>query len=152
MHFAWTKKSLDIDLVGNISLKSAWSKSSLGTFWKIWHIQIEIFWRIQIKIYPQTSIQLKYGAFFLNNKNSVHTFCWKYIPRKCFVKKVLYLLFGKFGTYKSKYSTVHCTIYTSHSIIYTVSCVPYHVHIVKCMPYTVDYSLEIDNSKLHTVL
>ena len=35
-----------------------------GTFWKIWHIQIQI--------YPQTYIEPKYGAFYLKNKVSVH--------------------------------------------------------------------------------
>ena len=31
-----------------------------GTFWEIW--------RTQIQMYPQTSIEPKYGAFYLNNK------------------------------------------------------------------------------------
>ena len=34
-----------------------------GIFWKIW--------RIQIQIYIQTSIETKYGAFYLKNKFSV---------------------------------------------------------------------------------
>ena len=29
-------------------------------------------WRIQIQIYPQTSIEPKYGEFYLNNKVSAH--------------------------------------------------------------------------------
>ena len=35
-----------------------------GTFWKIR--------RIQIQKYPQTSIEPKYGAFYLNDKVRVH--------------------------------------------------------------------------------
>ena len=35
-----------------------------GTFWKIWHIQIQI--------YPQTYIESKYGAFYLKNEVSAH--------------------------------------------------------------------------------
>ena len=35
-----------------------------STFWEIW--------RIQIPIYPQTSIEAKYGAFYLTNKVSAH--------------------------------------------------------------------------------
>ena len=35
-----------------------------GTFGEIWHIQIQI--------YPQTSIEPKYGAFYLKNKVSAH--------------------------------------------------------------------------------
>ena len=32
----------------------------------------EEIWRIQIQIYPQTSIEPKYGAFYLTNKVSAH--------------------------------------------------------------------------------
>ena len=40
-------------------------KQSLeDVFWKIRHIQI--------KIYPQTPIEIKYGAFYLKNKVRVH--------------------------------------------------------------------------------
>ena len=35
-----------------------------GTFGEIW--------RIQIQIYPQTSIEPRYGAFYLTNEVSVH--------------------------------------------------------------------------------
>ena len=35
-----------------------------STFWKIW--------RIHLQIYPQTSIEPKYGAFYLNNIVRVH--------------------------------------------------------------------------------
>ena len=35
-----------------------------GTFGEIW--------RTQIQIYPKTYVELKYGAFYLNNKVSVH--------------------------------------------------------------------------------
>ena len=35
-----------------------------GTFWEIW--------RIQIQIYPQTSIEPRYGAFYLTNEVSAH--------------------------------------------------------------------------------
>ena len=35
-----------------------------GTFGEIW--------RIQIQIYPQASIEPRYGAFYLTNKVSVH--------------------------------------------------------------------------------
>ena len=35
-----------------------------GTFWKIRHIQIQI--------YPQTYIEPKYGAFYLKNEVSAH--------------------------------------------------------------------------------
>ena len=38
----------------------------IGTFGEIW--------RIQIQSYHQTSIQPKYGAFFLTNKVSAHGF------------------------------------------------------------------------------
>ena len=31
-------------------------------------------WSIQIQIYPQTSIEPKYGAFYLTNKVSAHGF------------------------------------------------------------------------------
>ena len=33
-------------------------------FWEIWHIQIQM--------YPQTSIEPKYGEFYLKNQVSVH--------------------------------------------------------------------------------
>ena len=36
----------------------------MGTFWKMWHKQIQI--------YPQTSIDPKYDAFYLKNKVSAH--------------------------------------------------------------------------------
>ena len=35
----------------------------IGTFWEIWHIQIQI--------YNKTSIDPKYGVFYLKNKVSV---------------------------------------------------------------------------------
>ena len=35
-----------------------------GTFGEIW--------RIQIQIYPKTYVELKYGAFYLNNEVSAH--------------------------------------------------------------------------------
>ena len=33
---------------------------------------VEKIWRIQIQIYPQTSIEPKYGEFYLKNKASAH--------------------------------------------------------------------------------
>ena len=48
---------LDLKVLGyNIGLR--------GTFWKIRHIQIQI--------YPQTYIEPKCGAFYLKNEVSVH--------------------------------------------------------------------------------
>ena len=38
------------------------------------------------KIYPQTSIELKYCAFCLNNKVNVHRFSWTYRHQKHLVK------------------------------------------------------------------
>ena len=37
---------------------------TFGTFWKIRHIQIQI--------YPQTYVEPKYGAFYLKNEVSAH--------------------------------------------------------------------------------
>ena len=46
-------------------LLSRWLfKTLIGTFWTIWHIQIQI--------YPQTSIDPKDGALYLKNKVSTH--------------------------------------------------------------------------------
>ena len=54
-----------MDLVENIDInKNLDQKELIGSFWEIW--------RIQIQIFPQTSIKPKYGAFYLNNKVSVH--------------------------------------------------------------------------------
>ena len=56
-----------------------------GTFWEIW--------RTQIKIEPQTSIELKYSSFYFNNKVSVRrsdetTFKRKYIKKYTFIIKI----------------------------------------------------------------
>ena len=50
----WTKKCWDVKK----------KKVLRGTFWKIRHIQI--------KIYPKTYIEPKYGAVYLKNKVSAH--------------------------------------------------------------------------------
>ena len=47
----WTKKYYDVKILR-------------GTFWEIR--------RIQIQIYPQTSIEPKYGAFYLKDEVSAH--------------------------------------------------------------------------------
>ena len=48
---------LDLKVLG-------YKKVLRGTFWKIWHIQIQI--------YPQTYIEPKYGEFYLKNEVSAH--------------------------------------------------------------------------------
>ena len=44
-------------------------------FFDTYQVPKDTLWKIgliQIKIYPQTSIELKYGSFYLNNKVTVH--------------------------------------------------------------------------------
>ena len=51
--------------IGCFRLNSTMIKKVLGsTFWEIW--------RIQMQIYCQTSIEPKYGAFYLKDKVSAH--------------------------------------------------------------------------------
>ena len=40
----------------------------------------------EIKMNQKTNILAKYGAFFLNNKVSVHRFCWIYRPKRTWFK------------------------------------------------------------------
>ena len=59
--------------VENVCLKNVWVKIVLeSTFWKTW--------RKQFKIYPSTSIEPKYCAFYLNKKISVHGPIKPYVP------------------------------------------------------------------------
>ena len=42
----------------------------------------KLIWHIQTKVYLQSSIEPKYGAFCLNNKVSAHRLGWKYRPKR----------------------------------------------------------------------
>ena len=64
--FARTRKSVFIDLIENISLKSTLIVK-ISTLWNFRYI-----WRIPIKLQHQASIESKYGTFYLKQKVKEH--------------------------------------------------------------------------------
>ena len=65
-----------MDLVGQMSKKKS------TKFVKVLKVIFETIWRIQIKVYTQSSMEPKIWAFYFNNEVSAHGFSWSNEQKK----------------------------------------------------------------------